>query len=236
MKKVLTVLAALFLVITITGCTKQLTREDFNQLPDKNFYVADVVVGHLSQKGLIVSGVGVKEESIKKEALLALPVEEMSRIVADELKIQVDTSEYKTADLKAINSKMSIFTKYDYLHDILLWRSTKAEKKDINKVNFKFLLWEKQTSGIGFAVFFGMACEIEIISAAGHKKYFTVWLPDQSKHDSEIMSKENGKILYNIEKMAKAQNQPVMEMTKIMMLEELVKLPALMKTEISKAK
>ncbi|MFA5519832.1 MAG: hypothetical protein WDA74_11315 [Spirochaetota bacterium] len=235
MKKLLSVFALLLLVITInSGCSKHLTREDFYQLSDKNFYINDVIVGHISQKGTIVSGIGIKKENVKKEALLALPVEEMSKILSDELKIQVDISDYKKANLEVLKSRKAIFSKYDQYDNILLWESEKSGKENINNITFRLLLWEKQTSGLGFTVFLGMAAIIEIKTAEGDTKDFKIWLPDQSKYDPEIMSKEQGVIVYNVEKMAKAQNQSVEEMTKFIILEELKKLPALLKDKISK--
>jgi len=216
-KKIISVLITLILLSAI-GCTKQMTRADFQALPDKTFHITDVVVGHSSQKGLLVKGVGVKEESLKKEALLALPVIKIAKVISDELKIQVDTSEYENADIKSINSKFSTFTDYEYLSGILLWQT---KKKISNKINIKFLLLEKQAT-IGFAVHFRMGFEIDIITSAGAKNTITVWMPQQGHFDPEKITKE--------------QNKPVEEVTKSIMLEEISKLPELLKAELTKIK
>lgn len=210
MKK-LSLLFAISAIVISAGCAKQLTREDINLLPDKTFYVVDVVVGHLSEKGMAVSGVGVKEESLKKEALLTLPVEQITKTLSDEYNIKIDTSDYKAADLNVITSKMSTFTDYDYLHGILLWQSG---KKNTNRIVVKFLLWEKQAA-IGFDVTLRMACEVDIITAAGVKQTITIWMPKKGFFDPE--------------EIADQKKIPVEEVTRSIMKEEIAKIPTYLK-------
>ena len=200
------------------GCAKQLTRDDINMLTDKTFYVVDVVVGHRSEKGMAVSGVGVKEESIKKEALLTLPVEQIAKIIADEYKINVDVSDYKSANLGNITSKMSTFTDYEYLSGILLWQSGKQKT---NKVVVKFLLWEKQAP-IGFAVKLKLSCEIDIITATGAKQTLTLWMPKSGFFDPE--------------EIAKQKKIQVEDVTRSIMKEEIAKIPAYLQAGLSQIK
>jgi hypothetical protein len=210
----------LFVVSGILGClgnlkTPQLSKEDFNNLQDKKFVLTAVGVGHSSSnKGFLVKGVGVDNESLKKYALTTLPVDSMLNAIAGAYNISVDSSDFKAADLNSISKSSDTPSFYNDMKDVYLWQSNKSNS---NSISIKYFLYERQTSGFGFDVYFKVYCDIVLTTQDGKRRIINLQNPDKSN------------IFYQPEKISKEKNIPVEEVTKLIIKDDLQQIPAKLK-------
>lgn len=184
----------------------RLTRTDLSNLPDKNFYLTEVSVDHSSNRDFYVKGLSVELETFKKSVQAALPVDGITKAISDDLKITVDSSEFKKAVLTDTKPK---------------WKS---DKKDLNRIKIKYTLIEAKATGGFAAIGLRLSCLVEIIAADGKTISITVNSP------------ENVKQCFTPERIAEAKKVPVVEVVKVIIAEEFKTLPGRVAQELKYTK
>jgi len=186
----------ILIVLIFASCSPgRLTRTDLMNLPDKNFSLTEVSVLHESKRAFYIKGLGIEDLTLKRLVLNSLPVDAIVKTISDDLKINIDTSEYKRGILNNVNP---------------FW---KLEKKNGNRLKIVYTLKELPAVGGLGAIGLRLSCEVEIAAADGKVQSIIVESP------------ENQKMCFTPEKIADAKKIPVEEIVKVIVAEELKKLP-----------
>ena len=147
-------------LLVFTGCGKTLTKNDFINLHDKQFYLTKVFVTYSSGQAFYIKGVGVDNPSLHKDVFNALPYNQIFKALSDEYKIDINSDEFKNAAGKTEAR----------------WES---EKTGINSISIICQLAEAPIQSGAFAVGLRINYTIILKTSTGALKEIKLSSPDE---------------------------------------------------------
>lgn len=202
MKKFFRIAFVYSMIIITSICSNNiahanLLRADINELPDKKFYLTAVNIISPCANVNYESSAGITA-NLSNDILNALPVENILKIISDDYKIKLDTTEFKKADLKNAGS------------------SWKSDLKNINTIVIDYKITE--TFGSGFRheySYFNTYLTITLTTATGESTSITIRFPEPVKMKNSM---------YTPVKVAKEKGIKVENVAKYIMMEDMKKI------------
>ncbi len=184
----------LITVININCSSGQLKKDEIIKLTDKKFYLTAVNVDVSDHKLFFQKGIGI-DSNMLKDIFSALPTEELCKILSNELKLEIDNSDF-VKDLKISSPN---------------WKSN---KKDVNSITIQYELSQLSGGGMTFGgSYLLMYYSITIKTISGSSKVINLKFPE----------KEN--TAYNPMYVAREKGLNSADVAKMIIMEEIKNIP-----------